>query len=136
MILESAVTAHTKNIKSQNLTKWQLRWVKLKQSDNVKEVICKDDFAENYLLNLQEPFDPESMKCIYERIILRKCVFLHPSQHTGISEVTYPHIRYISSRMPGFGRTYEVRTIVLFFFTVCYYHVFITAIININFVTT
>lgn len=32
------------------------------------------------------------------------------SQHTGISEVTYPHIRYISSRMTGFGRTYEVRT--------------------------
>ncbi|KAJ8407708.1 hypothetical protein AAFF_G00267520 [Aldrovandia affinis] len=27
--------------------------------------------------------------------------------HTGISEVTYPHIRYISSRMTGFGRTYE-----------------------------
>ncbi|XP_035992263.1 E3 ubiquitin-protein ligase Arkadia isoform X2 [Fundulus heteroclitus] len=26
---------------------------------------------------------------------------------TGISEVTYPHIRYISSRMTGFGRTYE-----------------------------
>ncbi|KAL7830962.1 hypothetical protein SRHO_G00304640 [Serrasalmus rhombeus] len=27
--------------------------------------------------------------------------------HTGMSEVTYPHIRYISSRMTGFGRTYE-----------------------------
>ncbi|XP_047220088.1 E3 ubiquitin-protein ligase Arkadia [Girardinichthys multiradiatus] len=26
---------------------------------------------------------------------------------TGISEVTYPHIRYISSRVTGFGRTYE-----------------------------
>lgn len=36
--------------------------------------------------------------------------FFNPSQHTGISEVTYPHIRYISSRMTGFGRTYEVRT--------------------------
>ncbi|XP_061820057.1 E3 ubiquitin-protein ligase Arkadia isoform X2 [Nerophis lumbriciformis] len=30
-----------------------------------------------------------------------------PFMHTGISEVTYPHIRYISSRMTGFGRTYE-----------------------------
>ncbi|XP_072321764.1 E3 ubiquitin-protein ligase Arkadia isoform X1 [Eucyclogobius newberryi] len=30
-----------------------------------------------------------------------------PFMHTGISEVTYPHIRYISSRMSGFGRTYE-----------------------------
>ncbi|KAG7457303.1 E3 ubiquitin-protein ligase Arkadia isoform X2, partial [Solea senegalensis] len=27
--------------------------------------------------------------------------------HTGISDMTYPHIRYISSRMTGFGRTYE-----------------------------
>ncbi|XP_030648052.1 E3 ubiquitin-protein ligase Arkadia isoform X2 [Chanos chanos] len=27
--------------------------------------------------------------------------------HTGMSEVTYPHIRYISSRITGFGRTYE-----------------------------
>ncbi|XP_076853215.1 E3 ubiquitin-protein ligase Arkadia isoform X3 [Brachyhypopomus gauderio] len=27
--------------------------------------------------------------------------------HTGMSDVTYPHIRYISSRMTGFGRTYE-----------------------------
>uniref|UniRef100_A0A8C5I3X1 RING-type E3 ubiquitin transferase n=1 Tax=Gouania willdenowi TaxID=441366 RepID=A0A8C5I3X1_GOUWI len=27
--------------------------------------------------------------------------------NTGITEVTYPHIRYISSRMTGFGRTYE-----------------------------
>uniref|UniRef100_A0AAY5EAQ3 RING-type E3 ubiquitin transferase n=1 Tax=Electrophorus electricus TaxID=8005 RepID=A0AAY5EAQ3_ELEEL len=27
--------------------------------------------------------------------------------HTGMPEVTYPHIRYISSRMTGFGRTYE-----------------------------
>ncbi|XP_053720614.1 E3 ubiquitin-protein ligase Arkadia isoform X1 [Synchiropus splendidus] len=26
---------------------------------------------------------------------------------TGVSEVTYPHIRYISSRMTGLGRTYE-----------------------------
>ena len=34
---------------------------------------------------------------------------LTPLQHTGISEVTYPHIRYISSRIAGFGRTYEVR---------------------------
>uniref|UniRef100_A0A8D2ZDM9 RING-type E3 ubiquitin transferase n=1 Tax=Scophthalmus maximus TaxID=52904 RepID=A0A8D2ZDM9_SCOMX len=33
--------------------------------------------------------------------------------HTGISDVTYPHIRYISSRMTGFGRTYEVRTVFL-----------------------
>lgn len=30
-----------------------------------------------------------------------------PFMHTGMSEVTYPHIRYISSRMTGFGRTYE-----------------------------
>ncbi|CAL8364685.1 unnamed protein product [Gadus morhua 'NCC'] len=30
-----------------------------------------------------------------------------PFMHTGISEVTYPHIRYISSRIAGFGRTYE-----------------------------
>ncbi|XP_056134065.1 E3 ubiquitin-protein ligase Arkadia isoform X3 [Lampris incognitus] len=30
-----------------------------------------------------------------------------PFMHAGISEVTYPHIRYISSRMTGFGRTYE-----------------------------
>ncbi|XP_011608593.2 E3 ubiquitin-protein ligase Arkadia isoform X1 [Takifugu rubripes] len=30
-----------------------------------------------------------------------------PFMHTGISELTYPHIRYISSRMTGFGRTYE-----------------------------
>ncbi|XP_035274331.1 E3 ubiquitin-protein ligase Arkadia-like isoform X2 [Anguilla anguilla] len=30
-----------------------------------------------------------------------------PFVHTGVSEVTYPHIRYISSRMTGFGRTYE-----------------------------
>ncbi|XP_028999858.1 E3 ubiquitin-protein ligase Arkadia isoform X2 [Betta splendens] len=30
-----------------------------------------------------------------------------PFMHTGISEVTYPHIRYISSRITGFGRTYE-----------------------------
>ncbi|XP_061599492.1 E3 ubiquitin-protein ligase Arkadia isoform X1 [Cololabis saira] len=30
-----------------------------------------------------------------------------PLMHTAISEVTYPHIRYISSRMTGFGRTYE-----------------------------
>ncbi|XP_030577486.1 E3 ubiquitin-protein ligase Arkadia isoform X2 [Archocentrus centrarchus] len=30
-----------------------------------------------------------------------------PFMHTGISEMTYPHIRYISSRMTGFGRTYE-----------------------------
>lgn len=37
-------------------------------------------------------------------------VFLASCQHTGISELTYPHIRYISSRMTGFGRTYEVRT--------------------------
>uniref|UniRef100_A0A3P9M158 RING-type E3 ubiquitin transferase n=1 Tax=Oryzias latipes TaxID=8090 RepID=A0A3P9M158_ORYLA len=27
--------------------------------------------------------------------------------HAGISDMTYPHIRYISSRMTGFGRTYE-----------------------------
>ncbi|XP_016887943.1 E3 ubiquitin-protein ligase Arkadia isoform X3 [Cynoglossus semilaevis] len=27
--------------------------------------------------------------------------------HAGISDMPYPHIRYISSRMPGFGRTYE-----------------------------
>lgn len=37
-------------------------------------------------------------------------VFFASCQHTGISELTYPHIRYISSRMTGFGRTYEVRT--------------------------
>ncbi|XP_004543145.1 E3 ubiquitin-protein ligase Arkadia isoform X1 [Maylandia zebra] len=30
-----------------------------------------------------------------------------PFMHTGISEVTYPHIRYISSRITGFGRNYE-----------------------------
>ncbi|XP_066557396.1 E3 ubiquitin-protein ligase Arkadia isoform X2 [Amia ocellicauda] len=30
-----------------------------------------------------------------------------PFMHPGMSEVTYPHIRYISSRMTGFGRTYE-----------------------------
>ncbi|KAG7468771.1 E3 ubiquitin-protein ligase Arkadia isoform X1 [Solea senegalensis] len=30
-----------------------------------------------------------------------------PFMHTGISDMTYPHIRYISSRMTGFGRTYE-----------------------------
>ncbi|KAM9408839.1 E3 ubiquitin-protein ligase Arkadia isoform 2-T3 [Pholidichthys leucotaenia] len=30
-----------------------------------------------------------------------------PFVHTGLPEVTYPHIRYISSRMTGFGRTYE-----------------------------
>uniref|UniRef100_H3CVB9 RING-type E3 ubiquitin transferase n=1 Tax=Tetraodon nigroviridis TaxID=99883 RepID=H3CVB9_TETNG len=30
-----------------------------------------------------------------------------PFMHAGISELTYPHIRYISSRMTGFGRTYE-----------------------------
>lgn len=36
------------------------------------------------------------------------CVFSASVQHTGISELTYPHIRYISSRMTGFGRTYEV----------------------------
>lgn len=36
------------------------------------------------------------------------CVFCASFQHTGISELTYPHIRYISSRMTGFGRTYEV----------------------------
>uniref|UniRef100_A0A8C9RMC3 E3 ubiquitin-protein ligase Arkadia n=1 Tax=Scleropages formosus TaxID=113540 RepID=A0A8C9RMC3_SCLFO len=30
-----------------------------------------------------------------------------PFMHTGMPEVTYPHIRYISSRMTGFGRTYE-----------------------------
>lgn len=38
----------------------------------------------------------------------QQTVFCRPSQHTGIPEVTYPHIRYISSRMTGFGRTYEV----------------------------
>lgn len=32
--------------------------------------------------------------------------FSLPLVHTGMSEVTYPHIRYISSRMT-FGRTYE-----------------------------
>ncbi|KAJ8247888.1 hypothetical protein GJAV_G00251720 [Gymnothorax javanicus] len=26
---------------------------------------------------------------------------------TGVAEITYPHIRYISSRMAGFGQTYE-----------------------------
>lgn len=36
---------------------------------------------------------------------------LPPLQHTGISEVTYPHIRYISSRITGFGRNYEVSTV-------------------------
>ncbi|XP_028812131.1 E3 ubiquitin-protein ligase Arkadia isoform X2 [Denticeps clupeoides] len=30
-----------------------------------------------------------------------------PFMHTGISDMTYPHIRYISSRMTGIGRTYE-----------------------------
>ncbi|XP_048886020.1 E3 ubiquitin-protein ligase Arkadia isoform X2 [Brienomyrus brachyistius] len=30
-----------------------------------------------------------------------------PFVHTGVPEVTYPHIRYISSRMTGFRRTYE-----------------------------
>ncbi|KAG2470661.1 E3 ubiquitin-protein ligase Arkadia isoform X2 [Polypterus senegalus] len=30
-----------------------------------------------------------------------------PFMHTSMSEVTYPHIRYISSRMTGFNRTYE-----------------------------
>ncbi|KAL4660688.1 E3 ubiquitin-protein ligase Arkadia-like isoform X1 [Arapaima gigas] len=30
-----------------------------------------------------------------------------PFMHAGMPEVTYPHIRYISSRMSGFGRTYE-----------------------------
>ncbi|KAK2920207.1 E3 ubiquitin-protein ligase Arkadia isoform X1 [Channa argus] len=30
-----------------------------------------------------------------------------PFMHAGLSEVTYPHIRYISSRVTNFGRTYE-----------------------------
>ncbi|XP_062379941.1 E3 ubiquitin-protein ligase Arkadia isoform X2 [Sardina pilchardus] len=33
--------------------------------------------------------------------------FPMPFMHTGMSEMPYPHIRYISSRMTGFGRTYE-----------------------------
>lgn len=46
-----------------------------------------------------------------------KQLFSSVTQHTGISEVTYPHIRYISSRMTGFGRTYEVRTVLVRFLT-------------------
>nr|XP_023673139.1 E3 ubiquitin-protein ligase Arkadia-like [Paramormyrops kingsleyae]XP_023673140.1 E3 ubiquitin-protein ligase Arkadia-like [Paramormyrops kingsleyae]XP_023673141.1 E3 ubiquitin-protein ligase Arkadia-like [Paramormyrops kingsleyae]XP_023673142.1 E3 ubiquitin-protein ligase Arkadia-like [Paramormyrops kingsleyae]XP_023673144.1 E3 ubiquitin-protein ligase Arkadia-like [Paramormyrops kingsleyae] len=30
-----------------------------------------------------------------------------PFMHAGMPDVSYPHIRYISSRMPGFGRSYE-----------------------------
>ncbi|XP_076149231.1 E3 ubiquitin-protein ligase Arkadia [Alosa pseudoharengus] len=33
--------------------------------------------------------------------------FPMPFMHAGMSEMPYPHIRYISSRMTGFGRTYE-----------------------------
>lgn len=51
--------------------------------------------------------------------VLHMCRSLSPSQHAGISEVTYPHIRYISSRMTGFGRTYEVRTVCLLITSDC-----------------